>query len=543
MSTTLLDSLFKKLNDGFDKFDDLYSLVQSGNNIFSHDVTVERLILDESWVNAIDSALRSIENISRAPKKSIKEEHLIVAVEKANKVTQKSIQHLANHSENIKYANSNEIMPSKVLTSIVEENLAIYENRFIITLLNKLNGFVDERYKVIKKILRVTCHDKLEMDSSFKLGRSRVNCKVIFDIKDLPDDDSNKKNAQIITKVDLIKRRLTLLKKSDFYISLKGAKPLYPPIVKTNILTKNVDYNNAYKLWVFMAGYAEEGFTLEVLHKSLPCDDNYCDDLVAVLSVLTSTNVVNHNIRREAFNNLALRKSIDRRYKVVSRFNYKPTFARAPLTVGEDVVNEYFFRNMESVLKKGTGIDKVTPSTIVQEKNVLLPFSKFYRAVSHISNEMYKDVLAVGYKQSRKVNPTRNDVLKIEVERQREVIKRAKILSSLKADEYEKQLKAEAREELKLMKLQRSMQDSDVKKLDRQIDEYVRRNSSRKIKAREDAVLSAAKEYKTKIVGIEQERVAKQDAEAKAAQVTLRKEERERKLLALLKQKYESDEQ
>ena len=55
---------------------------------------------------------------------------------------------------------------------------------------------------------------------------------------------------------------------------LGGKKIVKPPIQKTNLRMKNVDYNSCYKLWLFISAYTNVGYAIDVKDKSLPVDAN-----------------------------------------------------------------------------------------------------------------------------------------------------------------------------------------------------------------------------------------------------------------------------
>ena len=79
---------------------------------------------------------------------------------------------------------------------------------------------------------------------------------------------------------------------------LSKAKPVRPPIQKTNLLTKNVDYNNCYKLWLYISSYTYLGYSIEVKDKNLPVDGDYFDDLTVVTGLSLRQSFKERKIRR-----------------------------------------------------------------------------------------------------------------------------------------------------------------------------------------------------------------------------------------------------
>ena len=104
---------------------------------------------DYSWIDKIEETLVYLDNIIRNPKRFIMQEEEVVPVEKAKKISQETIKHLAQHTDLIQDVDEDgTITPSKVLNVHKEESFDIYENRFIISLLNNLNYFFTLRKQV-----------------------------------------------------------------------------------------------------------------------------------------------------------------------------------------------------------------------------------------------------------------------------------------------------------------------------------------------------------------------------------------------------------
>ena len=121
---------------------------------------------DYSWIDKIEETIIYLDNIIRNPKRFIMQEEEIVPVEKAKKISQETIKHLAQHTDLIQdVSEDGTITPSKVLNVNKEESFDIYENRFIISLLNNLNYFFQLRKEVTKsgsfankkRIFRIFC--------------------------------------------------------------------------------------------------------------------------------------------------------------------------------------------------------------------------------------------------------------------------------------------------------------------------------------------------------------------------------------------------
>lgn len=154
MEEKRIDSLVDRIWANEIDPDKIYNLVTCGSNKLSHNMLVEKLVLDDQWIGQMEYGLKSVENIIRNPKKSILEDAIIVPVEKSKKVNERSIRHLTMHSENVKSIDGDDVKPKSVLTPIIEDELAIYENRFIYCLIDRAHQFIEKRYKTIERHMR-----------------------------------------------------------------------------------------------------------------------------------------------------------------------------------------------------------------------------------------------------------------------------------------------------------------------------------------------------------------------------------------------------
>ncbi|MDC7242487.1 MAG: DUF2357 domain-containing protein, partial [Sphaerochaetaceae bacterium] len=148
---------FKKINttfEGVNKQDqfakNFLNLLEGSDTNLYHKERRERRVFEDSFMDEIEKILPVIDKLTRNPDEYLKKHQEIVPVERAKKIDADSIRHLAANTQFIKSAdNKGNVIPSKILTSYSEIDLGTYENRFIMTLVNKLYTFIELRYDVI----------------------------------------------------------------------------------------------------------------------------------------------------------------------------------------------------------------------------------------------------------------------------------------------------------------------------------------------------------------------------------------------------------
>ena len=115
-------------NDPFGTY--VLARVKGGQKTVANKTQSEIRNFDMSFLDTIESVYPALTKIMRDPKKSIRYEQEVVAVEKAKKVDSDTVRHLSSHTQLIKeITKDGDVIPSKVQTTFAEEELAIYENR------------------------------------------------------------------------------------------------------------------------------------------------------------------------------------------------------------------------------------------------------------------------------------------------------------------------------------------------------------------------------------------------------------------------------
>lgn len=460
MGNVSLTEFINKIGAGDKLFESFISAVRGGDNKLSHNVVSQSVALDDSWILTIESALYSIEQIVRNPRKFIIENELIVDVAKARRVSSKTVRHLSSHSQFIQNIDKDgEVMPKKLLTGELDEDLAIYENRFICALVNRLVIFVEQRYRDLNGKLDISEQTNVKMQSEFDYGGSKFKCALDLQVQEPPKNvDQLKKNQELYDRVDLIRRRLRVLQATEFVKTLSSKKPVRPPIQKTNLLNKNVDYNNCYKLWLFISSYTYLGYSVELMEKELPIESDYYDDLTLIAGLSLQSLANDNIISAEKYRAIEFNAPEEKEFEIVSSFTFNPSFDNSRLQAGSESINEYYFRKMkEEVIKISQD------ESVLIEKQMNLNFTKFFRAIGRINDEMFTDIIeqklapAEGEDEMTPVQKKR-----LEIRRQQERLKRRKLLTKLKWEELERAQRVEERANAKIEKLEKELRELKV---------------------------------------------------------------------------------
>jgi len=255
--------------------------------------------IDETWVNALYEAIPSLDIIINKPRMVIEREEVIVPVELARKVGADSVKHLSTHTQYInKVDDDGSVIPSKIMNIYCEESFAIYENRFVMTLLQRVCGFVDQRYDNIMDALGEEFRSALKVEASFSDKGEKVDYNLSFNLHQGHDYfDSKKENIDVVQRIEHIRLMYNSFKRSEFYQKLMGCTLVKPPISRTNLMMKNPHFKKCYDLWNFLEKYHYPGFIIE----KREIDEDFSDEYVSELNVMILFNylIMKNNLETE----------------------------------------------------------------------------------------------------------------------------------------------------------------------------------------------------------------------------------------------------
>ncbi len=245
--STLYDSSDKKRISSFSKKRKSDMIV---------DLHYDKVEANFEWLDLMEDTMRYLDNILRNPNRFIINEDEIVKVELAKRVTVDSIKHLSKHTNLIQDINEKEeITPSKILNINKEETFETYENRFIYTLIINMENFIDLKKKQLLSGSYVKDDKSIQYKAASVVGLEHVSIDLSIKTSlHSKKDDGVKDGESLATRIDKIEQQILDLKNSEVYKALKRAHTaiVRPPIKKTNVILKNVNFQYALTLWNYL---------------------------------------------------------------------------------------------------------------------------------------------------------------------------------------------------------------------------------------------------------------------------------------------------
>ena len=282
---------FKKANNAYLKslnnqiedkdYKALVNEINQGENFLRQTARNETKTFDNNFINELKDGIDAIMKILANPRTFIKEEQELIQTELAKKVSTLSLRHFSTHTQYIREVDKDgNVLPSKILTIQTETDLAIYENRFIMTLIRRLIHFIQTRYDWIVEHKEtynsdlLLIHNATVIDGVTYEVDSRIKVSVPSE-----DDGNSERNNQLLKDLSEMKKNCSSFIHSPFMEQMRGAKEVSSPIHMTNMIVKHPDYHRAYELWCFLDQYEDLGISYDVKEVNQHFDDKYKEEL------------------------------------------------------------------------------------------------------------------------------------------------------------------------------------------------------------------------------------------------------------------------
>lgn len=222
------------------------------------DHNFEKNLIDDSWLVIIEENIRYLDNILRNPNRFIVNEEEVVKVELARRITVESIKHLSKNTSFIQDINqeTGDVIPSKILNINKEESFNTYENRVIYTLIKNMMMYIDIKKKGLNLGMPTKNDKLLTYEGESNIGGEKVNISLTLNSK-LDDKDTV---ADFERRIKQLEFKIKDLTNSEVYKSIERARValITPPIKKTNLILKNVNFQHAMTLWNFLQEEMED---------------------------------------------------------------------------------------------------------------------------------------------------------------------------------------------------------------------------------------------------------------------------------------------
>lgn len=530
-------------------YSEMDTAINSGTNSYSLFNRYFDKKIDLKWVEEIEACIIPLDNIIRVPRKFIVQEEEIVPIERARKITNESIRHLAQHTNMIAKVEGDDVTPNQILNVFREESYEVYENRFVFTLMQNLVRFIDVRYNVLFNISDDDNMASLKMESDFTRGREKIQYKLEVSAQSAGSEIEGEagpegENATAFQRIERVKRIINEYANSSFMKELRNCVPVRPPIMRTNAIQKNPNFRACLKLWQFIQSYNELGYEITVKESNDMVSAEYMNEL----NRMTALNYMMLKANTLSEDSVGKQKKRKLKPKLLKR-------------LAEELVMDYDMEEVEIQRVFVDEVKRVSRKKIEGEKKIQEAIQRALDAenarkkaiedkikakIAH-EKEMERRRIAREKERARKEKEKERQRIKREKEREKARIAKEKALAKekarkekeraarLKAQEEARIAKEKQREEMriarekaaKLAKIEKEKAaKAKAKERERKAKELAAQKAKEKAaaaKQREKAAIAKARAAQA-----EKERLAKEKAKQKAAAAKVAQAEKDR---------------
>ena len=244
---------------------EIFDALAAGKNSYMRLDRLASSSFDKSWIEVIEGVIFDLGEIIANPRLNTKVEGNIVPVELARKTGAESVQHLSSHTQYIKeideYGN---VIPSKIMTMVNEDDIKTYENRFIATFVRRLLLFVEKRYEFVSQFAVLRNEEMLFVKNKSFVDGAEVEIETKIKVSYPNEDEMGLKSNAYIERIAKIREFILYFYNSSFMKQLKTERDVRNPILQTNIIRKNPKYHHCYEVYKFIEGYDQLGVNYKV---------------------------------------------------------------------------------------------------------------------------------------------------------------------------------------------------------------------------------------------------------------------------------------
>ncbi len=504
----------------------LFKQIQGGKKTVYSKTIRETKIFEKSFIPVLNDCFKSISKILKDPKKAIRYEEEVVPMEKVKKVNSDTVRHLSSHTQFIKQVKENgDIIPSKLLTTFSEDELGIYENRFIKTLINRICKFLSLRIQIMKKNLDSYETRSTVITNDFKL-EDKTKVKVELSVKMESEQESEVKMARdTFEKAKDVQEKFKSLRSSQLMQALKNYKEVVPPIQKTNIITKNPEFKICYNTWIFLDRYNQLAFDVNVREKK----NKYSDEMASTVDKIFANSVgtmLYYNGSRDLENSDLFKSHTYRNARNLSKMDDEYKFKPDSQNIEKFEMSEYFLNKTQEFYQQSLE-DKVNSG---MEKKYSLEL--VFREMQEVINSIYPPLFEIPFEDEFEEPP-----LPVKLERAKKKADVLETITRLKEvdynntkKEYEDTLAEIQSTEEKIR--QQQAREARLKKLAEEKAARAAKRAAEREEARrrQEELEAKAKEERAKLKAERDEARAKEKAAQEATKAKL--QERRARILA-----------
>jgi len=195
----------------------------------------------------LHSAIQHFEEIARLPRAHLKVDEVRVPVGRARRFPPRALNVLSAHSEDWHSRSFSSVRPNRVLSEVQDDDFAIYENRALKTLQQRLLSALAPRLATLRSLRDALDASDLNPSGGRRFSINRL-CELLYDL--FTDDPNRPALDSLIENLESLRLRLLSLEGMFLFKEIKFATRVLSPLHATNILRDDSHYRHVFRVWM-----------------------------------------------------------------------------------------------------------------------------------------------------------------------------------------------------------------------------------------------------------------------------------------------------
>ncbi|MBR3751371.1 MAG: hypothetical protein IKK58_06315 [Clostridia bacterium] len=237
-------------------------LTASGSEVYDASFRICKIKTD--WISRIEETLPKIQRAIDENRQFILSEGETVIIEKARRIKKSSVEHLARHSQFItKEPINDEITPEKIYVEENRSTFAVYENRFLYTLICYIRDFTTiKKDKITKFSNSFNAHTVYDKEFSTNNKKVRIHLDYSEMASNCNDIGENEETVSAIKRMESILLICDSMLKTPLMMEVSAAPMIKGAVTRTNVLLHNPCFSAAAELYDYLCAYKGDGFEI-----------------------------------------------------------------------------------------------------------------------------------------------------------------------------------------------------------------------------------------------------------------------------------------
>ena len=221
--------------------------------------------IDDELLSTIEKQMPFVIGAITEERQFVRTEGDVVPIERVRSISKDSIVDLSKHSNYLSHdprTTGGKVIPDKLFVIRKENDYAVYENRFLYTLLTYLSDFLELRLNQIMEI-----SGRYEAESIYqkhiKFGQDDLEFSMT--LKETRANDpmaqSHGESASVVRRLRDSLTQVRMLLSTPLMKEVSSSPKVKSPITKTNVIRFDTNFAESLVLFNYITSYDKPGFT------------------------------------------------------------------------------------------------------------------------------------------------------------------------------------------------------------------------------------------------------------------------------------------